>query len=295
MVVLGPTASGKTSLAIALAHALQTEVISCDSRQFYTELSIGVARPSPAELASVAHHFISFLSVREDFSSGKYGALARPLMIRLLEEKGAVVIAGGSGLYLDALLNGLDELPGDQKVRERLHAQFSELGIAFLQQQLLSLDPEYYAQVDLQNPHRVMRALEVIAITGRPYSAQRTGQVASQFPFRIVKIGLQAEREWLYPRINARVDQMVASGLEEEARSVMPFRDRPALNTVGYKEWFAHFDGLLSRDESIEKIKQHTRNYAKRQQTWWRRDSDIQWIDASSTDPAGDALRVIQA
>lgn len=283
IVVIGPTAIGKTALAIQLAQFFKTEILSADSRQFYKELNIGVARPSIEELQAVIHHFINFLPIEENYSAGKYEADALLLLQRIFQNHDYAVCCGGSMLYLDALLNGLDDLPGDAQVRKKLQDELKKSGLESLQAHLKITDPEYYEIVDLNNPHRVLRALEVCAVTGKKYSDLRRNHIAER-PFEIIKIGLTAEREWIYRRINQRVDMMLEDGLEEEVRSVFPMRHLNALNTVGYKEFFDYFDGKLSRTESIEKIKQHTRNFAKRQLTWWRRDQSIQWIEVDKTE-----------
>lgn len=282
VVVLGPTAIGKTALAIGLAQQLKTEIISADSRQFFKELNIGVARPSELELNSAKHHFINFLSIEDNYSAGMFETDALNLLSNLFSRHDTVICCGGSMLYVDALINGLDDLPSNSEIRNQLKSELESNGVEFLQEKLKRLDESYYLQVDLHNPHRVLRALEVCILTGKKYSDLRK-QTQAKRPFEIVKIGLTAEREWLYNRINQRVDIMVKDGLEAEVRTVYSQRNLNALNTVGYKELFDHFDGLMTLEESIEKIKQHTRNFAKRQLTWWRRDDSIQWIEVDKT------------
>lgn len=291
IVILGPTAIGKTSLGIRIANHYNTEIISADSRQFFSELSIGVARPSESELASVKHHFIGFLPIEEHYSAGKFERDALEVIHQLFEKSDFAVCVGGSGLYINALLNGLDELPSDPSVKVELVVMLEEQGIEPLQKELEILDPEYFAQVDQSNPHRLIRALEVIKITGRKFSEQRV-KASVQRDFEIVKIGLRSDREWMYNRINQRVDIMMAEGLLEEAKSVFSRKELNALQTVGYRELFDHFEGKLTLAEAIDKIKQHTRNFAKRQMTWWRREEDIHWIDADvEANPLEAAIR----
>ncbi len=282
IVVTGPTAIGKTALAIQVAQHFKTEIISADSRQFYKELNIGVARPTDAELLSAKHHFIGFLSITEDYSAGQFETDAFKVIDTLFQSNDYVICCGGSMLYTDALLYGLDELPSDKTVRETLQKAYEQYGISYLQKALKEKDEVYHGRVDLNNPHRLIRALEVCLISGRTYSALRKRQTAER-PFETIKIGLMADRTWLYDRINRRVDMMMLDGLEVEARILYPMRHLNALNTVGYKELFDYFDKKLTLQESVEKIKQHTRNFAKRQLTWWRRDSDIKPISVDQT------------
>jgi tRNA dimethylallyltransferase len=279
VVIHGPTASGKTSIAIRLALHYQTEIISADSRQFYKELNIGVARPSADELAAVKHHFIAFLSVQEPYSAGRFEQDALATLHDLFQTHDIVIAAGGSGLYARALIHGLDDLPSDAAVRNELNAQFEQHGIAPLREELLRVDPDYYHHADTSNHRRVIRALEVCRITGNAYSSLRK-QASGSREFGVLQLGLKADREWLYPRINQRVDEMVRMGLEQEAKTVYPHRALPALQTVGYTEWFQCFDGLIDSATAIGLIKQHSRNYAKRQMTWYRSQPDILWFDA---------------
>lgn len=279
VVILGPTAVGKTAFSIALAHHFQTEIISADSRQIFRELNIGVARPSEVELSLATHHFIGFLSIHDAFSAGDYERRALSLLENLFEKHDVVICCGGSMLYVDALLYGLDELPASKELKSILKTKFETEGLEALVSELNTLDPEYAAQVDLNNPHRVIRALEVCRLTGKKYSELRKS--AHQLrDFEIIKIGLTGSKKWVYDRINQRVDTMMQSGFIEEAKSVYAYKHLNALQTVGYKELFDHFDNATSLDVSIDKIKQHTRNFAKRQMTWWRRDVEIHWIDA---------------
>jgi len=286
IVILGPTASGKTDLAIKVAKWLDTEIISADSRQFYRELSIGTAKPTDGQLSEVKHHFISHISITEDYNISRFEHDALLVLENLFNTHQTVVMTGGSGLYIDAVCNGLDDQPEhDPEIRKQLNAEFKSSGISYLQAELLRLDPAYYEVVDLSNPHRLMRALEVCMMTGKPYSLFRKGR-QQQRSFKVVKLGIQISREELISRINRRVDQMIADGLIEEAKANFPYRNKNALNTVGYKEIFEYLDGHCTLEEAIEKIKINTRRYAKRQMTWFRRDPDIVWIKTENlTDP----------
>ncbi len=293
MVVLGPTASGKTRLSVALAEQLHTGIVSYDSRQFFEEMRIGVARPTDEELSRVPHHFIACRSVHDGFSAGMYAEAARPVLHRLLQQHGAAVVTGGSGLYLDALLYGFDPLPGDEAIRNHWTHRLEQEGIAALREALRAADPVYFQRVDLHNPHRIIRALEVTEITGIPYSTQLTGQKPA-LPFRLVKIGLTGSRDTLYERINARVHQMMKEGLQEEARTLYSLRGLSALRTVGYAELFSFFEGMCTQEEAVSLICQHTRQYARRQLTWWRKDPEIQWLDIENTNLASEALQLVR-
>jgi tRNA dimethylallyltransferase len=278
IVVLGPTAVGKTAYAISLAKSLGTEIISADSRQIFKELNIGAARPTEQELALVPHHFIASATIQQEYSAGRFEREALARLEELFNKYDTVICCGGSMLYVDALLNGFDELPSDKNIRQLWTLKFESEGVEFLQHELQRLDPDYYTQVDLHNPHRLIRAIEVCIVAGKPYSALRRAHVRVR-DFEVEKIGLDMPREKLYSRINDRVLQMMDAGLEEEARSLIPYKHLQALNTVGYKELFDFFEGKCSKEEAIEKIQQHTRNFAKRQLTWWRRDADIRWVE----------------
>jgi tRNA dimethylallyltransferase len=277
IVILGPTAVGKTAYAIRLAQSLRTEIISADSRQIFKELNIGAARPTEEELAQVPHHFIASATIHEDYSAGRFEREALATLRDLFSSHDTVVCCGGSMMYIDALLNGFDDLPSDKNIRNEWSRKLESEGIESLQKELKRLDPDYYTQVDILNPHRLIRALEVCKVAGVPYSSLRKSQYA-QRDFTVEKIGISLPRAALYDRINQRVVYMMKMGLEEEVKNLYPHRDLQALNTVGYKELFDFFDGLCSREEAIKKIQQHTRNFAKRQLTWWRRDSGINWI-----------------
>lgn len=278
VVIGGPTASGKTKVAATVAKHYGTEVISGDSRQFYHAMRIGTARPQEAELLGVKHHFLGHLDLSETWSAGEFARQAEPVLQELLSKHGIAVLVGGSGLYLDALCNGLDPMPMvDHAVREKLQHRFQQHGLPDLLAELDRLDPAISTVIDRNNPQRVIRALEVCLVSGRPFSAQHTGQ-RQRTDIRLLRIAMDVPRAELYANIDARVDRMIADGLETEARSLLPHRERNALRTVGYREFFEHFDGKLSREEAINLIKQHTRNYAKRQVTWLRREKTWKWI-----------------
>jgi tRNA dimethylallyltransferase len=282
LVILGPTCSGKTELSIRIAKSLGTEIISADSRQFYLELSIGTARPSPEQLASVKHHLIGHISITEKYNISRFEQDVMRLLDELFKKHQVVVMCGGSGLYIDAVCHGIDDQPeNDPAIRHLLEEHYKEKGIEYLGSELLRLDPEYYRQVDLSNPHRLMRALEVCLMTGKPYSSFRKGHQKIR-NFKIFKLGMDISREEIIKRINHRTDDMITKGLLEEAGENYAYRHLNALNTVGYKEIFEFFDGHCSLEEAVEKIKINTRRYAKRQMTWFRRDPEITWINPES-------------
>ena len=278
-IVLGPTAVGKSGYAVALAREAGSPVVSCDSRQFYRELRIGVARPEPELLAAVPHFFIADRSITEPLSAGGYEVEALALLDELFKTHETVVMAGGSGLFIDALCNGLDDFPeADPALREQLSERLRTEGVASLRADLKILDPESYAALDPANGQRIVRALEVTIATGRKFSSFKT-HAPKPRPFVIEKIGLTCPRAELYARIDARVDAMMEEGLLDEARALLPYRDLPALNTVGYKELFGYFDSAYDLPEAIRLIKRNTRHYAKKQLTWWARDPQIRWIE----------------
>lgn len=280
IVISGPTAVGKTSLAINLAKEINTEIISADSRQFYKELNIGVARPSQKELNSIKHHFIGHISIQDNYNAGEYEAEAIEKINSLFQKYDKLVITGGSGMYIDAITKGMDNLPNvDKSIREELNELFKDNGITPLQEELMEKDIEYYNIVDKQNHIRLIRALEIIRQTGKTFTSFRTNPKKER-DFKIKKFVLIRDREELIQRINQRVDIMVEEGLIEEARELYPFRDLNALNTVGYKELFKYFDSKISLEEAIEEIKINTRKYAKRQVTWFRKDKDYTWLSA---------------
>ena len=281
LVILGPTAVGKTDYSIDKALEVGSPVISCDSRQFYKEMRIGTAVPSPEQLARVPHHFIQDRSITENYTAGMYEADALALIDRLFAEgHDTLVVTGGSMLYIDALCYGLDDFPEvPMLLREHLMECLRDEGVDVLAEQLKELDPVTYEEIDLSNGQRVIRALEVCLYTGQPFSSFKTRSYKER-DFEIEKIGLQRPREELYARIDARVLKMMDEGLEAEARSLLPYREFPALQTVGYREMFDHFDGKQDLEETIRLIQRNSRHYAKRQLTWWRRDPSIRWIDA---------------
>jgi len=280
IVIAGPTAVGKTAIAIELAQRYHTVVVSADSRQFFREMSIGTAKPGEEELAMVQHYFINSHSIQESFSVGDFEKQALTLLDELFKQHDVVIIAGGSGLYIKAVCEGFDDLPvADPGIRHRLNQDFTELGIHHLQNRLKEVDPEYYKQVDIHNPQRLIRALEVFETTGKPISYYRKSTVNDR-PFNIVKIGLNLPRDILYQQINHRVDRMIADGLLDEVRILLPYRQLNALNTVGYSELFDYIDGKTDLESAIELIKQNTRHFAKRQLTWFRKDKDLHWLEA---------------
>jgi tRNA dimethylallyltransferase len=281
IVVAGPTAVGKTAAAIELAQHYHTVVVSADSRQFFREMSIGTAKPSKQELAAVKHYFIDSHSITEPFSVGDFEKQGLALLDELFETHDKVVLTGGSGLYIKAICEGFDDLPtADAAIREKLNQELEEKGIAYLQEKLLSVDSVYYNEVDLGNPQRIIRALEVFESSGKPFSSYRQATVNKR-SFDIIKLALNLPREILYDRINGRVDLMIQQGLLAEAEALLPFRQFNALNTVGYTELFDYFDGKTSLEKAIEMIKQNTRRFAKRQLTWFRKDISFHWFQAS--------------
>lgn len=278
-IILGPTAVGKTGYAIRRALEVGSPVISCDSRQIFKELSIGTAAPSEEELAAVKHYFIRTVPITRNYTAGIYEAEALELVSRLFSEgHETLVMCGGSMLYIDAFCYGLDDFPEvPLQLRHHLMDCLRSEGVEVLAHQLKELDPQSYEELDLSNGQRVIRALEVSMYTGQPFSSFKTRQFKKR-DFEIVKIGLDRPREQLYERINARVLKMVEDGLEAEARTMLPYRDLPALQTVGYREFFEYFDGKYDLETTVRHIQASTRHYAKRQLTWWRRDADIRWM-----------------
>ncbi|MDE6140178.1 MAG: tRNA (adenosine(37)-N6)-dimethylallyltransferase MiaA [Alistipes sp.] len=284
IVVVGPTGSGKTDLSIRIAQHYAAPILSTDSRQMYIGMPIGTAQPTPEQLNCVEHHFIADRTPDREFNCGQYEIEALARLDELFATRKYVVAVGGSGLYIQALCEGMDELPqADNDLRQTLHQRLEHEGLQSLVDQLRQLDPKCCDTIDIRNHARVMRALEVCLLSGRPYSEQRIGQRRER-PFRIIKIGTDIDRPTLYRRIDCRVDQMIADGLENEVESMLPFRHCNALQTVGYKELFAYMDGECSREEAIELIKRNSRRYAKRQMTWFRRDTEIAWFAPSDTD-----------
>lgn len=279
LIILGPTAVGKSDFAIAKAREVASPVINCDSRQIFREMNIGVARPDSAQLAAVKHYMIANHSIGEHYTAGLFELEAMDLLQELFRDHDTLVMAGGSGFYIDALCNGLDDFPpADLQVRESLMRRLESEGLESLQRELRELDPDSYDTIDISNRQRVVRALEVTLATGRKFSSYKTAPAKAR-PFEIEKVGLRRDREQLYARIDARVDKMMEAGLEAEARALVPYRHLPALNTVGYKELFGCFDGNYPLEEAVRLIKRNTRHYAKKQMTYWRRDDSIRWID----------------
>jgi len=279
IVIVGPTAIGKTSLAIDLAKYYHTEIISADSRQFFKEMNIGTAKPSTEELGAAKHHFINSHSINTLFSTGDFEIEALKLLTQLFEKLDIVIMVGGSGLYIDSVCKGLDELPEiDLAIREKLNQQFATEGIMPIQNQLKQLDPEYFAKVDQSNPQRMIRGLEVVLSTGKKLSSFLTASKKER-PFKIIKIGLNTDRSIVYERINRRVDLMMDAGLLDEVRALEPFRQYNALNTVGYSELFEYLDGKTDLPSAIAMIKQNTRRFAKRQLTWFKRDESTTWFE----------------
>jgi tRNA dimethylallyltransferase len=283
IIVQGPTASGKTSLAIALAKHYQTEIISGDSRQFYKEISIGTAKPTTLELNAIKHHLIDSHSIINELTAATYATEARKIVNALFKTKNEVVLVGGSGMFIDALTFGLDNIETSSEIKLKLEERLQTEGLDALVKEVERLDPEFAAVVDKKNPVRIVRALEVIYSSGQKYSAQRKG-FKNDLDCEIVRFSIQWERKKLYERINQRVDNMLLDGLLDEVKSVLQFRNLKSLNTVGYRELFDYFDGKMTLEEAIEKIKQHSRNYAKRQETWLKRYKDLQRLNPTSSE-----------
>jgi tRNA dimethylallyltransferase len=278
IVITGPTAVGKTSLSIELARTLSIEILSADSRQFYSEMKIGTARLSPELFQLVTHHFIAHLSIQDEYNVSRFESDALRKLDHLFETSSSALLVGGSGLYINAVCHGIDDVPDpDPALREQLKNLYLGKGIKALQDKLRELDPVYFRLVDRSNPNRLLRAIEVCLATGLPYSSLRKNKARPR-SFRILKIGLHRDRQELNDRINARVNQMMKECLLEEAKELMPFRNLNALNTVGYKELFDYFDGKYTLEQAVEKIKTNTRRFAKRQMTWFRKDKEINWF-----------------
>ena len=277
IVLLGPTGVGKTDIAVDIALRYNCEIISADSRQLYREMRIGTAVPDETQLNTIKHHFVRSISVKDYYSSSIFERDVLKLLSSIFSSGDIALMAGGSGMYIDAVCNGTDDIPDvDRTVREKYTALYKEEGINGLRMALRLLDPEHYSKVDLKNYKRILRALEICETTGKPYSSFLTRQKRER-DFRIIKIGLKRTREDLYQKINSRVDEMVRLGLEDEARQLIGYRHLNALNSVGYREYFDFFDGTITRDKAIELIKRNSRRYAKRQLTWWSKDSEIKW------------------
>jgi tRNA dimethylallyltransferase len=278
IVIVGPTAVGKTGVAIRVATHLQTEIISADSRQIYRELSIGTAKPSEVELNQVPHHFINSHSIHDDYDAARFGEEALGLIHKLFERYDYLIVCGGSGLYIKALLDGFDDIPEiEDEIRDQLIEEFETKGLLWLQNKMRELDPDYFQVIDQKNPVRLMRALEVKIATGKSLSTFQT-KTKREHPFKIVKIGLELERSELYKRIDDRMDTMIQLGLFEEARESYPYKSKNALQTVGYREIFEYLDGRCDQQEAIRLLKRNSRRYAKRQLTWFKRDDECRWF-----------------
>ena len=277
IVLAGPTAVGKTDVSITLAKHFQTDIISSDSRQFYKELKIGAAPPSQEQLDTIKHHFVGFKSITDYYNVSQFEQDVLSLLPELFKHNSFVILTGGSGLYIDAVCKGIDDMPDhDPELREQLIERLEKEGVESLRLELKKLDPESYNNVDLRNKNRVFRALEMCLLTGKPYSQFLT-KATKERPFQIIRMAVNMDRTILHDRINRRVDLMMEMGLETEARELFPFRHNNALKTVGYKELFEYFDGIHSREEAIELIKRNTRRYARRQISWFNRNNDYTW------------------
>lgn len=283
IVLSGPTGVGKTALSINLAKYFNTSIISADSRQFYKGLEIGTAAPTKEQMQEVQHYLVGMLSIEDYYNASEFENDALRIISEMHTQRDMVIVSGGSMMYIDALCNGIDDVPTiDESLRNELYGLYEEKGLEPIRAQLKILDPEFYNQVDLKNHKRVIHALEVCLMTGKPYSSFRT-KTKKERPFEIIKIGFMREREELYSRINQRVDEMMEHGLLDEAKKYYPQRHLNSLNTVGYKELFKYFDGEWDLNFAIEKIKQSTRIYSRKQMTWFKRDNNIHWINLSST------------
>lgn len=284
IVLVGPTAVGKTSAGISLAQRLGCEIISADSRQFYKELTIGTAKPTTSEMAAVKHHFVDFLSIEEEFSAGKFELATLELLQKIYVCQDVALIVGGSGLYIQAVCQGMNDIPQiPEHFRRDLYQEYDEKGLSYLLEELQISDPVYYARVDKQNQQRVIRALEISRATGRPYSSFRQDKKVRR-DFHPIKVGLELERALLFERIDHRMDQMIASGLFEEAEKWYSFRHLNALKTVGYTEIFNYLDGQYDKQEAIRLLKRNSRRYAKRQLTWFKKDEEIMWFNRDRLD-----------
>jgi tRNA dimethylallyltransferase len=291
ILITGPTASGKTSLALQTALRYNTEIISADSRQCFIEMNIGVAKPSPEELAAVPHYFINSHSIHDDVNASTFARYASNAAEKIFQHHDVLVMAGGTGLYIKAFLEGLDDVPSvPSELRDHIKKQYEEKGSQWLQDEIRASDPKFFAEGEIKNPQRLMRALEVKLATGRSikdyHNSSGSSSAGAAKKYNVLKYAIDIPREQLYQHINSRVDKMIREGLVEEARSLLPFRKLNALQTVGYSELFDCFDGKIALEEAINKIKQNTRNYAKRQITWFKKDKQIKWISSlAEVDP----------
>lgn len=278
ILVVGPTAVGKTDLCINLAKKFKTEIVSCDSRQFYREMNLGTAKPNSDELQQVPHHFINSLSIEDAYDVRKFERDSMELLEELFSTHEVVFMTGGSGLFADAIVNGLDEMPEvEYDVRQQIILEYGEKGLEFLQEEVARNDPEYFEKVDQKNPQRLMRALEIWRGTGKKFSSFRVKSTKER-PFKVIKIGLERDREEIYSRIDFRMDQMISSGLFDEAESLFGKRHLNALQTVGYSEVFGFLEGKYDKEEAIRLLKRNSRRYAKRQMTWFKKDESITWF-----------------
>ncbi|HRG80114.1 MAG TPA: tRNA (adenosine(37)-N6)-dimethylallyltransferase MiaA [Cyclobacteriaceae bacterium] len=284
IVLVGPTAVGKTEVALRLAEHFKTEIFSADSRQIYKELEIGTAKPTPEELSLVQHHFINTHSIRQSYDAGAYGREALALIHTLFEKHNTLILCGGSGLYIKAVLEGFDEMPEiPTGIRDQIIAEYELKGLPWLQEAVREIDPDYFEQVDINNPHRLVRALELFKVSGHRVSRLRVKEKRSH-DFQIIKIGLQLDRDQLYTRIDTRMDVMIEKGLFNEAEHFFPNRNLNALQTVGYREIFDYLEGKYDREEAIRLLKRNTRRYAKRQLTWFKKDPEVMWFQADQVD-----------
>lgn len=292
ILIVGPTAVGKTAAAIALAQLFETDILSADSRQCYREMNIGVARPSTEELATVPHHFIASHCIHEEVNAGMYEKYALEKAADIFAKHSKLIVTGGTGLYIKAFSEGIDDMPEiDPSIRQQLNHNYAIKGLTWLQQEVAIRDPLFWQIAEQQNPHRLLRALEILEGTGKSITRFQIGKKVER-PFRIVKIGLEMERSALNARIHLRVEQMMQHGLLDEVKALYPFKHLNALQTVGYQELFDHLDGNISYDKAVELIQQHTRQYAKRQMTWFKKDSSIHWVNAA-VDPVSQIQKIL--
>lgn len=292
ILIVGPTAVGKTAVAVALAQSFQTEILSADSRQCFREMNIGVARPSVEELATVPHHFIASHSIHEEVNAGVYETYALEKAAFIFKKHPTLILTGGTGLYIKAFCEGIDEMPEiDPSIRKQLNHQYETNGLSWLQHEVATRDPLFWQTAEQQNPHRLLRALEILEGTGKSITDFRIGKKMER-PFRIIKIGLEMERAALNSRINLRVEQMMQQGLLNEVKELLPHKHLNALQTVGYQELIDYLEGKISYDRAVELIQQHTRQYAKRQMTWFKKDSSIHWVNAA-VDPVSQIQKIL--
>ncbi|WP_085517611.1 tRNA (adenosine(37)-N6)-dimethylallyltransferase MiaA [Marivirga sericea] len=291
VILAGPTAVGKTSLSIQLAKRFETEIISADSRQFYKEMEIGTAKPTLKEMDGIKHHFVNSHSIQEDYNVGRFEKDALSLLDTLFQKHDIVLVVGGSGLYVKALCEGIDDMPViSTEIRQNLNVEFEQNGIEYLQKKVLESDPEYFEIVDQQNPQRLIRALELFRATGHNMTYYRAQKKEIDRPFNIIKIGLERPREELYNRINLRMDQMISEGLFEEAENLYQYKELNALQTVGYSEIFRFLDEEYDMEEAVRLLKRNSRRYAKRQMTWFKKDSEFVWFSADKVNKVIDYI-----